>query len=479
MRETAIHIVAAAAFLSFQPQPSLAAPAAPAAPAVQAAAPEPSANDLSRDAVVQDLSYFRDVWAPKERAFTPETRAKFNAFVADQIAKARPMSRAELALVFAQGEAYTANAHSLASYLQTDGLFRTLPISFWTFADGAFVTRAHPSFRELLGARIERIGGVPFAMAADRVGRFIAGNAERKRYLAPAFLTRIEVLEAVGLARNGSTAFDFVLPSGRKRRVLLAAAPGTDPLAGNSTWVASLAAPKGGDSWLHVIDAARVRPLYLGDPAELTMAKVGDGSVAYIRSTSLSPYSDDNYAVARKAYGIIDTLVKPGQRPHDAIVDLRYNGGGNLFNILAFTQELTGLIPSDGRIYVITGRTTFSAAIVFAALLKAESKGRATIVGESVTDDLHWWSEGDTLTTPNSKLPLHYTTGYHDWAHGCTDLDRCYWPVVFHGVAVGTLSPDIPVDETFAQYAAGDDPALDAALSDIARRGAAKNRVND
>jgi hypothetical protein len=107
---------------------------------------------------------------------------------------------------------------------------------------------------------------------------------------------------------------------------------------------------------------------------------------------------------------------------------------------------------------------------VFAALLKAESKGRATIVGESVTDDLHWWSEGDTLTAPNSKLPLHYTTGYHDWANGCTDLDRCYWPVVFHGVAIGTLSPDIPVDETFAQYASGDDPALDAALSDITHR---------
>jgi hypothetical protein len=441
-----------------------------AAPAIEKSVAAAQPDLMTRNAVVEDLTYLRDAWAPKERAFTPESRAQFNAFVADRIAKARPMSRTQLALVFGQGEAYTGNAHSASNYFQVDGLFHTLPISFWTFADGPFVTRAHPSFRDLLGARIVRIEGVPFAEAARRVGPFIAGPAERKRYLVPAFLTRIEVLEAVGLAKNGRSAFEFVLPSGRTRRMVLGATPGADALAANSSWVAALAPPKGSDSWAHVIDAAAARPLYLGDPTELMMNKVGDGSVAYIRSTSLSPYSDDSSLVSTKAYKIIDDLVRREERPRDAVVDLRYNGGGNLFNILAFARELTELIPPDGRIYVITGRTTFSAAIVFAALLKAEAKGRVTIVGEPVTDNLHWWSEGETLTAPNSKLPLHYTTGYHDWANGCSDLDRCYWPVVFHGVAVGTLEPDIPVDETFAQYAAGDDPALDAALADIGRR---------
>jgi hypothetical protein len=460
--------VALATAVSFATLQASEASAAPSIEKPLAAAP---ADRLTRNAVVEDLIYFRDGWAPKERAFTPQARAQFDAFVADRIAKARPMSRTQLALLFAQGEAYTGNAHSASNYFQVDGLFHTLPISFWTFADGPFVTRAHPSFRDLLGARIARIGGVSFAEAARRVGPFIAGTAERKRYLVPAFLTRIEVLEAAGLAKNGQSAFDFVLPSGHARRVVLGAAPGADALAANSTWVAALAPPKGSDNWAHAIDAVAARPLYLGDPTEFTMNKVGDGSVAYIRSTSLSSYSDDSSVVTSKAYMIVDNLVRRGERPHDAIVDLRFNGGGNLFNILAFARELTELIPPDGRIYVITGRTTFSAAIVFAALLKAQAKGRVTIVGEPVTDNLHWWSEGETLTAPHSKLPLHYTTGYHDWANGCSDLDRCYWPVVFHGVAVGTLDPDIPVEETFAQYAAGDDPALDAALADIGRRG--------
>jgi hypothetical protein len=466
MRKSALGITFAAAFLTWQPQ------TARAAPAKQSNAPAPSADQLGREAVIQDLLYFRDVWAQQERAFTPETRAKFDAFVADEIGRARPMSRAELALIFAKGEAYTGNAHTATTY--RDGLFHTLPISFWIFADGPVVTRALPDYRDLLGARIKSIGGVPFTEAARRVGEFIPGVAERKRYLAPSFLTRIEPLQAAGLASNGKSVFDFVLPSGRTRRVVLGPAPGMDALADSSTWIAALA-PLDADKWAHVIDAVHTRPLYLRDPAELTMDKVGNGSVVYIRSTSLSPYTDDAYAVLTKAYKIMDQLVKPGQRPHDAIVDLRFNGGGNLFNIIDFAQELTELIPLDGRIYVITGRTTLSAAIVFAALLKAEAKGRAIIVGEPVSDNLQWWSEGDTLAAPNSKLPLHYTTGYHDWANGCRDLDRCYWPVVFHGVAVGKLNPDIPVDQTFGQYAAGDDPALDAALFEIDRRRAAEN----
>ena len=126
MRQWTLRITLAAVFLTFQPGTSS------AAPEKQSVAPAPSTGQLSRDAVIHDLVYFRDAWAPKERSFTPDTRAQFNTFIADQISRARPMSKAELALVFAQGEAYTRNAHSEPSYLQTDGLFHTLPISFWT-----------------------------------------------------------------------------------------------------------------------------------------------------------------------------------------------------------------------------------------------------------------------------------------------------------------------------------------------------------
>ncbi len=430
------------------------------------------AEALPPAAVVEDLTYLRDVWAAKDRSYTAPRREAMLAFVNAQIARPRPMERWELALVIAEAQALSGNNHTESDFFAEEGLFHTLPISFWLFPEGAIVTRAHPDFRRLLGARIEAIGGVSYAVAAQRVEKYIAGTAERKRYLVPAWLSRIEVLQEVGLAKSGSAEFDMVLPSGERTRTTLGAAPGVDPAAASPAWRASMVPGKGPNPWPHVLDSLGASlPAYLQAPDEFTSQMLEDGRVLYVRSTSLSPYEGE-MTVQLKAYLIMDRVVKSGRLPEDVIVDLRYNGGGNFFNVISFATELTQLVGPRGHVYVITGRVTNSAAIAFTALLKAGTQGRTTLVGEEPSDEPWFWSEGDTLRAPASKLPLHYTDGYHDWAHGCHDLARCYWPVVFHGVAAGALTPDLPVEETFADYSSGKDPAVLAILADIARRAA-------
>jgi hypothetical protein len=183
-------------------------------------------------------------------------------------------------------------------------------------------------------------------------------------------------------------------------------------------------------------------PLHAQPRDEFTATSLEGGRLLYIRSTSLSPYEGE-IAVQLKAYLIVDGVVKSGQLPSDAVV------------------------------YVITGRATNSAAIAFPALLKAGTHGRTKIVGEEPSDNPWFWSEGDRLIAPVSKLPLVFRDGRHDWSHGCNDVKTCYWPVVFHGVAAGSLMPDIPVEMTCADYVAGKDPALAAVLADIQGRRAA------
>jgi hypothetical protein len=220
--------------------------------------------------------------------------------------------------------------------------------------------------------------------------------------------------------------------------------------------------------WPQILDHAAVLPLFAAPPDEMTSTTIDDGTILYIRSTSLSPYEGE-MTVMIKAYQIMEKVVR-GPLPRDVVVDLRYNGGGNMFNVIAFSKELAQLVRDPGHVYIIEGRATFSAAIAFAAMLKRDSGGKAILVGEEPSDNPWFWSEGGTIQAPSSKLPLRYTDGYHDWAHGCTDLSRCYWPVVFHGAAVGRLSPDIPVEVRFSDYAAGRDPALAAIEQDITRR---------
>lgn len=427
---------------------------------------------LPAASVVEDLRYFRDVWAAKDRSYGDDARARMVAFIDDHIAHARSMERYDLALIFAEAQALSGNSHTESEFFAVDGLFHPLPISFWLFPEGAIVTRACPEFRRLLGAKIVRIGGVPVSEAAHRCDKLIAGTTERKKYMAPAWLARIEVLEAIGLASNGVVRVELELPSGRMVTERLSAASIPDPAAAAEPWQASMVPGKAPSAWPHVLDGLSKLPLYLQEPNEFTSAPLDDGRVLYVRSNSLTPYEGE-ITVQLKAYLIMDGVVKSGQVPSDVVVDLRYNGGGNFLNITNFTTELVGLVGPQGHIYVITGRATYSAAIAFTALLKAGAAGRSKIVGEEPSDNPWFWSEGDKLMAPASKLPMRFTTGFHDWAHGCKDLTKCYWPLVFHGVAAGSLLPDIPVDMTFAEYVAGRDPALEAVLEDIRGRRAA------
>lgn len=128
-------------------------------------------------------------------------------------------------------------------------------------------------------------------------------------------------------------------------------------------------------------------------------------------------------------------------------------------------RALPRLMPADGKIFVLVDRVTFSAALVTAAMIKAEGGDRAVLVGETMGDAAHFWAEGDSMTLPNSAIRLRYSDGYHVWGRGCPDLDKCYWAVVALHTRAVSLEPTIRAEPSFADYAAGRDPVLSAALS--------------
>lgn len=159
--------------------------------------------------------------------------------------------------------------------------------------------------------------------------------------------------------------------------------------------------------------------------------------------------------------GIRDRLTR------NAVVDLRLNGGGNYELTAPFAETLPGLIPNDGRVVLIVGQRTFSAAIVTAAILKSRAGGRAIVVGEKIGDRLQFWSEGGFLALPNSGLRIHYSDGYHDWANGFAPEGprhqanpRIALVNERHSVAAGSLDPDVSIPLTFGDYAAGRDPIM-------------------
>jgi hypothetical protein len=152
---------------------------------------------------------------------------------------------------------------------------------------------------------------------------------------------------------------------------------------------------------------------------------------------------------------------------------MRFNGGGDYTNTWRFANRLPSLVSPGGRVIVLTGPSTFSAAITTTAFVKQAGGARVTILGEKVGDRLAFFSEGNHGCLPHAHLCLYYQTGKHDYAHPCTDWDVCYWINWFFPVRVTSLDPDETVTISFHDWRAGHDPVFERALA-LARASGAR-----
>jgi C-terminal processing protease CtpA/Prc len=133
-----------------------------------------------------------------------------------------------------------------------------------------------------------------------------------------------------------------------------------------------------------------------------------------------------------------------------AIVDLRFNGGGDSRVIGPLKS---GLHSRHYPVFVLIGAGTFSSAQDNAIEMRRELSAR--LVGEPTGEKLNSYGEVRQLKLPNSGLHIQYSTEFFRMQKG-NDADALY--------------PDISAPITLADFLAGRDPALDAALRAPARR---------
>jgi hypothetical protein len=142
------------------------------------------------------------------------------------------------------------------------------------------------------------------------------------------------------------------------------------------------------------------------------------------------------------------------------VVDLRFNTGGDLSIGRPFVERLAAFAKERRtKVYVITGRATFSAGIFHAMQLRQQAN--AILVGEPVGDGLDFWSEGGNVLTPNSKLSLHYADRFHSMSSVERPEFRQYL-VTDTDLSVVSARADIPVRMSAHDYFAGRDSAFEA-----------------
>ena len=402
-----------------------------------------------------DLDRFRREVILQDAAFSAEARELALGRLA---ALERSLSRAsdvEISAELARIAALAGNAHTRVDPLRNRGEWSRLPLRIWKFADGWRVIAARPGQADLLGARVESIGGLSVAEAEAKVAPLFAGNAAWSAYMAGYSLTSPEALVGSGVIGGGPVVLTIEV-DGRETATILTAEPSEGRARPEENWWHLAARHPRTEDWRR-LDPART-PLVF-ERAELGYAFARcSGGIGYLR---LNRTMDQAGRPPLAAWG--DQVLRELERdpPSRLVIDLRFNTGGDLSKALPFIGAIAasplGRRP-ESLVVLINGQT-FSAGITQAAWLRLHSE--AQFLGEPVGDAVSFWAEGDNVVLPHSGLTARYSTGAHHYASG--PLPGNMRDRLFFTLPAPPLGPDREIAWTWADHAAGRDPVLEAA----------------
>ncbi|HWG32843.1 MAG TPA: S41 family peptidase, partial [Gemmatimonadaceae bacterium] len=312
--------------------------------------------------------------------------------------------------------------------------FHSLPIAMYFFKDGLYIRAAEIGEARIVGARVLKIGSATAQQAYDRVRPYIGRDNEMDAlFFAPQLLAMPEVLHALGLSASADSAQFEVEVGGARRSVWLRAGAQVTPRPGDTddTW-------RAGSGWIDARDAATTpTPLWLKQSPDTVLwwfAQIPGQRAGYVQinrvrdgdNATLEQFSDRLMAFIDTAQ--IDRLV----------IDLRLNRGGNGELRLPLVRALlrTPKINTRGKLFVLIGRSTFSAAQFLLDDLQEYSM--ALFVGEPSGSKGNTYGDSRQIKLPNSGITVRASVYYwQDWSPFVTRQ----W-----------TAPDVAAEMSFADY---------------------------
>jgi hypothetical protein len=346
------------------------------------------------------------------------------------------------------------------------------PIRIYQFSDGYFVTSAYKSVAELAGARVLEIDGKPADLVV-RAARSLHGgdndfyNKERLDAVSNAAL-----MMGLGFAASDRTlTVKFKL---RDRRIVTrrlspyrsgsSLYPKDDSTFDWRYWDEMFGPPFGERSdWISAyknlpskafLTPDATRPPHLISRGIFVSQALPKKDAYYIQVNAVEDGHDEGLvAFFRHALKEVD-----GQKPRNLILDLRYNFGGDGSLVPAIVGEFLARKNDKAwkNLYVLTGRRTYSAAVLWVGTF-LKYVAPVTLIGEPPGSPLNTF--GDTNAFYFKKVGIRLYVSYERHEQGkSTDLSE-YIPI------------DVPAPFSFADYAAGRDPAVDPILAGREMRG--------
>lgn len=315
---------------------------------------------------------------------------------------------------------------------------RRLPLRFYLFSDGLFVIDAAPGQERWIGSRVVRLGDISAAEAMTRVKELVSrDNEQGVVWIGPILLSFVGHYLAVTDDTDGDHPRITLEQDGETTEVTLVPEP-APPMRGLPKLIPS---KKPG---------AAPAPLYLENVATLHwMRPLPEAKALYLQFNQVMDAPGQSLAkLAAKLEAEIARLA-----PDHLIVDVRHNNGGNADLLGPLVAALDRFASRPGhRLFVLTGRNTFSAAQIFIA--QVDRSGHAVFAGEPSSSKPNFVGEENGVELPWSGGMVSISNRYHETIPG----DIRSW-----------IEPSIRVALSSADYFANRDPLLETVLAQIRR----------
>ena len=418
--------------------------------AAQEQASLPQVQDLVRLTSAQwdeDLTYLvKRLEIMHPNLYANIERERFQSAVDGLRNKSRTCSDSDMAIAVMELLALLKDGHTRAIPISNRSdlafsAFTIYPLLTYDFADGLFILAATRPNEALVGRKIVQIGRLPVAEALRRAGACIsADNVQMVRNNLPRLLFIREALEYLQIKERGDgLKLTLEGPEGALSEVTVQPVPLMSVM--QKLMMAGFPAAGGEMATMDEKSTAPL-PLWLGRKEEnYWFDWLPEERSVYLQIKTMVQNKHEAFSVFCSR--LIAEVHR--QKPERLIIDLRHNKGGNHIEM----PLLQGIIERPwlnrpGKLFLLTGRMTFSAAQHLTTLLRRYT--RVTLLGEPTAGKPNHYGNTSDFNLPHSGITITTSKVLHQDSY----------PEDFSI----TSEPDFFVPLTSADYVARRDPVL-------------------
>lgn len=358
------------------------------------------------------------------------SKDNFEKMVANLSSKIPSMSDQEIVFEMMKLVATLGNGHNfIVPAYAKKGSFNQLPFQFYLFSDGLFIVGADKEYQQLIGSRVVSIGNTELEEALARTKLVNARDNEMQHlWLGPHYLGLPEVLKGLNIVEN---AQDISITIEKENGQLEKIKPKLKAMSFSG--FPKLPALANSDA-IHNLQPSKPY-WYKHIPNQETIYI----QYNYVHNGVSQSFADFNAELIEKITQL---------KTENLILDIRHNAGGDGSTyppLLKTLVQFEALNP-NGKIFVVMGRNTFSAA--HNLLLDINRLVNPILVGEPSGSRPNALSEAGWFKLPYSGTWGIISSQFHQASKA---EDHRIW-----------VAPHVPVSLSSMQYFAGVDSAMQA-----------------